>query len=318
LAPEDCLAPSPSKARLAAEQLKSRLIQRAIRVITSPYRAFKTLCFVVGLFTIILTTALGVSAYAFYRSLPDLKAIRYPQLRKNAQKVVLTRLEANGHSRGPYWVEISEISRDFLYSIVMSEDSTFFEHDGIDIDALASAALVNLKKKGYEAGASTISQQVVKNLLLSNEKTLVRKLKELLLTDRLEDAYTKNEILEVYLNIAEFGPDLYGVRAAASHYFGKRPSEINAAEGAFIAIMLPSPRKFHYSVFENQNITKGKKKKIRRILGDMLANEFISPKQYRDYLKYDYFNESERKQAPAKAPAEAKKRRSTRSAAAAR
>jgi monofunctional biosynthetic peptidoglycan transglycosylase len=293
------MAPSPSKARIAAEQLKTRTIQRVVRIVTSPYRALKALCFALGVFTLLLTVALAVSTYAFFRSLPDLKVLGFPQLRKTAQKLVYRKLESGTGGRAPSWVEISDISRDFLYSIVMSEDSTFFEHDGIDIDAIAAAAIVNLRKKTYEAGASTISQQVVKNLFLTDEKTIVRKLKEVVVTERLEGAYTKNEILEVYLNIAEFGPDLYGVRAAAQHYFGKKPSEINAAEGAFIAIMLPSPRKFHYSVFENQNITKGKKKKIRRILGDMLANEFISPKQYRDYLTYDYFNEQERRK-PAK------------------
>lgn len=205
---------------------------------------------------------------------------------KNLQKLV--------KDRPLRWVSIDHMNRELIYAIVMSEDSTFFEHEGVNFDAMIGAALNNLRKKKYESGASTISQQVTKNIFLTQDKSLVRKLKEVIVTRRVETRFTKNEILELYLNLAEFGPDVYGIQAAASHYFKKKPSEINAAEGAFLALMLPSPRKFHYSVFENQNITLSKKKKLRRILGDMLSQELISPKQYREYVRYDYFPDEDR------------------------
>ncbi len=202
--------------------------------------------------------------------------------------------------RRPSWVPLADVRRDCLYAIVMSEDSTFFEHDGVNFDSMAAAALMNLRKGAYEAGASTISQQVVKNLFLTSERTLTRKLRELILTMDLESRFTKNQILEVYLNLVEIGPDLYGVGEAARHYFGKEPSEINAAEGAFIALMLPSPRKYHYSIFENRNLSLRHRRKLRRVLGDMHATELISPEMYREYVSYDYFSKEVR--APAGGP----------------
>jgi monofunctional biosynthetic peptidoglycan transglycosylase len=170
----------------------------------------------------------------------------------------------------------------------MSEDSGFFEHDGIDIDAILNSVAVNLKHRKYELGASTISQQVVKNLFLGSEKKVFRKIKEILITEKLEKRLSKNEILEIYLNMVEFGPDIFGVNAASQHYFGRPPKDINAPEGAFIALMLPSPRRYHYAIFENRNLSPARRKKIRRILGDMLANDFISSRQYQEYSHYNF------------------------------
>ena len=119
----------------------------------------------------------------------------------------------------------------------MSEDSSFFQHDGINYDAILRSLLVNLKAKSFKAGGSTISQQVVKNIFLTQEKTIIRKFKGILYNKRIgEKFYKKNQILELYLNIIEAGPDIYGVNAASHIYFSKRPSELNGAEGAFVAI----------------------------------------------------------------------------------
>jgi len=100
----------------------------------------------------------------------------------------------------------------------------------------------------------------------------------------MEERFTKNEILEIYLNIAEFGPDIFGVYMASMHYFNKEPKRINTAEGAFLALMLPSPKKYHYSIFRNKYLANRHKKKLRRILKDMLYKELISPEQYREGL----------------------------------
>ncbi len=133
---------------------------------------------------------------------------------------------------------------------------------------------------------------MAKNVYLrSNIKSFHRKFTELFVTRELEQHLSKNEILELYLNVAEFGPDIYGVSHAANYYFGKNPADINAAEGAFLAIMLPSPRKYHYSIFQNQHLSQRHKKKLQRILADMLYKEYISPSQYRRYLNWDYFND---------------------------
>jgi len=96
--------------------------------------------------------------------------------------------------------------------------------------------------------------------------------------------------LELYLNLAEFGPDIFGARAASFYYFGHHPLYVNAAEGAFMALMLPSPRKNHYSIFKNKQLSPSKRRKLKRILADMLHNEFISSRQFRKFVNYDFFS----------------------------
>jgi monofunctional biosynthetic peptidoglycan transglycosylase len=277
-------------------QLKKKLevrfrkqIDKATYILLSPYRILKIICFWVGFTTIMILLGLTTYIHGIYQSIPDLTKITFPQLKEMAQESVQRKLENPRGREMANWTELNDVHRDFVYSIVMSEDSTFFEHDGFDYDAIMTSLIEDLSKKKFEYGASTISQQVVKNLFLTNEKALVRKLKEVIITQKLERTFKKNQILEVYLNIAEFGPDLFGVREASDRIFAKSPSEINAAEGAFMALMLPSPRKNYYAMVQNQNLAPPKRRKIRRILGDMLVSEFISPKQYKTYTNYDYF-----------------------------
>ncbi len=186
---------------------------------------------------------------------------------------------------------MKEINRELLFSIVISEDSTFFEHGGFNLEAMIDSVAENIKERRPAYGASTITQQVAKNLFLTNEKTILRKLQEAILTNKLEAKFSKNEILEVYLNIAEFGPDIFGINAASHHFFKLNPSEVNAAQGALLAQMLPSPRRHYFQIFENKNLTRAKRKRIDRILRDMLYQEYITEKQYREYVRYRYFEE---------------------------
>ncbi|MGZ3699390.1 MAG: transglycosylase domain-containing protein [Bdellovibrionota bacterium] len=264
-----------------ASKLKTALL--------APWRYFKKLCFAIGLIVLIAMAGATVYVVTFLRSLPDVDKLDYGALQSLARKSVARRLEDK--RKMPVWVPIQEVSRDYLYTIVMSEDSTFFEHEGVNVDAILNSLAENIRKRKVESGASTISQQIVKNLFLNDERKLSRKVKELLITERIEKRFNKNQLLEIYLNMAEFGPDLFGIRAAADTYFHKPPSKINAAEGAFIALMLPSPRKFYYAVFQNRYLSLKKKRKVRRVLGDMLANELISPKQYSQYVRYKYFRQ---------------------------
>lgn len=262
------------------------LWSRLLYVICSPWRLFKLICFLLGLQMIVASLAVGVYCYQFYRSLPRLDHMTYNDLKALARKRVQSKAEDKRQLRP--WVDIDNVSRDYLYSIVMSEDSGFFEHHGFEVDAMLTSMAEDLKEHKLAYGASTISQQVSKNLFLSNDKAIVRKVKEVFITMELEKHFKKNQILELYFNMAEFGPDLFGVGAASEHYFGKKPSQVNAAEGAFIALMLPSPRKYHYAIFENQNLTRSRLRRIHRVLSDMYSEELISAKQYRQYLHYNY------------------------------
>ncbi|HTL13209.1 MAG TPA: biosynthetic peptidoglycan transglycosylase, partial [Bdellovibrionota bacterium] len=270
--------------------------ERALYVVLSPWRFFKFLSFVVGSFVLVCGMGLGLYLWHFYRSLPDLEHSTFETVRDRARVRIKDRLEDK--SKLYRWTPIQDISRDMIYAVVMSEDASFFEHDGINWDALANSLALNLKKRSYKYGASTISQQVVKNVFLTSEKSVMRKLKEIIVTQRLEDRFDKNAILELYLNLAEFGPDMFGIRAAAENFFHKTPAQLDAAEGAFLALMLPSPRRLYYSIFENRNLSPDKRKKLDRILRDMLHLEYISPVQYKKYIHKNFFAHAPRHPTP--------------------
>jgi monofunctional biosynthetic peptidoglycan transglycosylase len=241
-------------------------------------------------FTLVMTLTLGVTLKNIYQSIPDFKKIGFSQLKKITKNSIMRKLDNPIQFQNYHWVELKDIHGEFLSSIVMSEDSTFFEHDGIDVHAILDAMKKNIRKRKYAFGASTISQQVVKNVFLTKEKSIIRKIKEWIITQELELHFDKDEILEVYLNLVEVGPNLFGVHAAAKIYFNKRPSEINAAEGAFIAQMLPSPRKNYYSVFLKQKIPPLHRRRISRILDDMLKMKLITDEEFQRYIQYPYFN----------------------------
>ncbi|MBL7714645.1 MAG: transglycosylase domain-containing protein [Bdellovibrionales bacterium] len=260
---------------------------RALRIITWPWRAFRKICYYVGLIVVIIGFILSLIGFHFFSTLPKIEALKFEDFKAMAQKRTSERRQGKGPK--PVWIPISKVSKPYLYSIVTSEDAQFFDHDGIELDSIVASSLNNLRKRKVESGASTLSQQVVKNIFLTPERTISRKLRELVLTTRMEERLSKNEILELYLNLIEVGPDMYGIGVAAEYYFRKKPSEINAAEGAFIALMLPSPRKFHYMLFENRNLPRDKARKLRRVLSDLLVQDFITHQQYREYIRYPFF-----------------------------
>jgi len=147
--------------------------------------------------------------------------------------------------RNPSWVSVSRVSPHVIDAVVTAEDDAFFQHDGFDFAELKNSIKADLKKKRFARGASTITMQVARNLYLTKEKTLSRKLKETYLTYRLEKTLAKNRILELYLNVAEWGPGIYGIGQASEYYFGKGPSELNLNEAALLAVILPNPSYFN-------------------------------------------------------------------------
>ena len=138
-------------------------------------------------------------------------------------------------------VSIETIPQDLIRAVIVAEDARFFEHDGVDIDALRDAMEYNLSEKRLVYGASTISQQTVKNVFLSPSRNPLRKWHELLLTIGMERNLSKRRILEHYLNVAEFGRGIYGVDAAARHYWGIPASRLTSRQAIELAATLPSP-----------------------------------------------------------------------------
>jgi membrane peptidoglycan carboxypeptidase len=144
------------------------------------------------------------------------------------------------------WTSLDRISPFMQAAVLTTEDGAFFHHRGFNHLAIRNALLADLKARRFVRGASTVTMQLAKNLFLSRDKTLSRKLEELILTDYLEQAFTKDEMLELYLNVIEFGPNVYGITAASEHYFGRKPDELNLAECMFLSSILPKPVRYHY------------------------------------------------------------------------
>jgi len=144
-----------------------------------------------------------------------------------------------------YWVPLDRISENVVQAVRMGEDAAFFTHPGFDFHELRESVQRNFERGEFARGASTITQQLAKNMFLSTEKSLDRKLKEAILTYRLERALSKNRILEIYLNVIEWGDGVYGVEAAARTYFGKSAAYLDPAEAAFLAAMIPNPRQLN-------------------------------------------------------------------------
>lgn len=139
------------------------------------------------------------------------------------------------------WTPLNEISPFVPMAIILAEDQRFFQHHGFDYVSLFQALKMNLKEGKIVWGGSSITMQLAKNIYLSPKKSWDRKLKEVLLTFKLEKNLSKQRILEIYLNVAQWGPSVFGIQAASQYYFQKQPSELGPLEGAYLASILPNP-----------------------------------------------------------------------------
>jgi monofunctional biosynthetic peptidoglycan transglycosylase len=143
------------------------------------------------------------------------------------------------------WVPLSHVSSYVIKAVIIAEDDKFWSHEGFDFEAMQKAIEKDIKKKQFAAGGSTISQQLAKNLYLSPSKNPVRKIKEAILTWRIERNISKKRIIELYLNVAEWGDGIFGIETAARRYYGKAASELTAKEAARLASVLPNPRRYN-------------------------------------------------------------------------
>lgn len=183
-------------------------------------------------------------------------------------------------TRDRFYLEYEDIPQDMINAIISAEDRTFFEHQGFDFKGIVNAFLVNIKniyskRNNNYVGASTITQQLVKNILLNNDQTISRKIKELILSLRIEKAYSKEFILELYLNEIYFGRRSYGIASAANNYFGKSIFDLNIQEFAYLAALPKGPnnydtKKNYKRAFDRRNY----------VLRQMKENRFISSDIY--------------------------------------
>lgn len=148
------------------------------------------------------------------------------------------------------WTPSGRIPDEMKWAVILAEDANFYKHEGFDVKAIKKAIKYDLEKKSLKRGASTITQQTAKNLFLSREKSVTRKLKEIYLAYRMEQELTKGRIIELYLNVVELGPMVYGIGHGGQYYFGKSAADLTPRECAFLAAMLPGPR-IAYNPYKN-------------------------------------------------------------------
>ncbi len=143
------------------------------------------------------------------------------------------------------WAPLSRISPYLIKAVLIAEDDKFWKHEGFDYEAIQKAIEKDIKAKKFKLGGSTISQQLAKNLYLSPSKNPLRKISEAVITWRMERVLSKKRILELYLNVVEWGEGIFGAESASRHYFGKSSFELTPEEAARLAAVLPSPRKYN-------------------------------------------------------------------------
>ena len=181
------------------------------------------------------------------------------------------------------YVKLSGISNHLKKAVVAAEDSLFYQHKGFDWEAIQSSFEKNLAEGRYARGGSTITQQLAKNMFLSKNKSLWRKFREALITKEIESVLKKNEILERYLNVVQFGKNLFGVKNAAKFYFKKHPSELNLNESVFLVFLLPSPEKYSHSYFRKE-LTAFARKRMRALLTSMFKTGKVAESEYQEAL----------------------------------
>ena len=257
----------------------------------------------------------GIAVFALYiqidQSLPSVEAL------KNYHPPLVTSVySADNELIGEFFVErrylvpLSELPPHLIKAFVAAEDSRFYEHGGVDLIGIFRAMLKNIQAGEIVQGGSTITQQVVKSLLLTPERTFMRKIKEALLAHRIDNSLSKNEILYLYLNQIYFGAGAYGVEAAARTYFDKHASELDLAEAALLAGLPKAPS--HNSPIHHFAVSRERQRYVLQRMADAdfitldearkaLAEPLEIGKPKRSALReMDYFTEEVRRQAEAR------------------
>lgn len=166
------------------------------------------------------------------------------------------------------YVSLNNISKHLQNALLLTEDSGFYQHNGFDQEGIELCIEKMRTQKRIVCGGSTITQQLAKNMFLTKDKSFLRKGLEALITVRIENTLSKKEILERYLNVVQFGKNIFGVKQAAQFYFKKSPSQLNVLESAFLAMVLPNPEKYSQSYYR-KDLTRFARKRLNKIVNDM-------------------------------------------------
>jgi monofunctional glycosyltransferase len=223
---------------------------------------------------------LGIGYIGFtLATLPDVSSLK----RTNPTTTALMEQRAgeNGSDLRPIrtWIGYNSISPNLRNAVLIAEDSGFFQHPGYDIDEIKESVKRNWREKRFARGASTITQQLAKNLYLSTSRNPLRKIREFFIAQELERNLSKPRILEIYLNVIEWGDGIYGIEPASRRYFGKSASQLLPEEAAILAAMIPNPRR--YTPSRNMKYLEKRKSEI---LDRLVRWKYLAPKDYEDAM----------------------------------
>jgi monofunctional biosynthetic peptidoglycan transglycosylase len=197
---------------------------------------------------IVILLIILLAGFYFYLGLPDVSGLKTHNPRTTA--LMVQRYREAKEADKPFriqqqWIDFKDIPKLLRETVRISEDAAFYQHKGIDFDELKEAIKKNWQKGEYARGASTITQQLAKNLYLSTNKNFLRKIKEFLIARRLETNLSKDRIFSIYLNVIEWGPGIFGVEAASQHYFHKSVGQLNLEEIVRLVAVIPQPLKIN-------------------------------------------------------------------------
>jgi len=252
--------------------------------------------FFIGVVVLVSAVFLNIGFYFVY---PDVSKLKKSSLKKTA---FMEYREQEWEKRGKkkkiirQWVPLSQISPYVIKAVIIAEDDKFWSHEGFDFGAIQKAIEKDIKKRKFKFGGSTISQQLAKNLYLSPSKNPVRKIKEAIITWRMENHLSKKRIIELYLNVAEWGEGVFGIEAAARHYYGKPASALTAKEAARLASVLPNPRKFDPT--GESKFVEGRSDRIYQI---MVRRGIVIP-EYEEVMSEPAQTEGAEQEMPEKTP----------------
>ena len=234
---------------------------------------------------IVFLSVVVVAVFYFYLSLPDVSDLKTKDPRTTALMLQRYREAKKADDKfriRQHWIDFESIPKLLRETVRVTEDASFYQHGGIDFAELKEAIKRNWQKGEYVRGASTITQQLAKNLYLSTDKNIIRKIKEILIAWRLESALSKDRIFAIYLNVIEWGPGIFGVEAASQYYFGKTVSQLNLEEMVRLVAVIPQPLSVNPT--ENSDWLKWK---ARWILDALRRYAYIDQTQYQ--TTYDHF-----------------------------
>ena len=223
--------------------------------------------------SLFVTIVVSVCFYV-YHTLPDVSVLKQRNPKSSALMELRDeeyRKKAIRAPRRQNWVTYGAISENLKKAVLINEDAAFFSHKGIDLDELKAALKKDWETMSFNRGGSTITMQLAKNLYLNPSKNPLRKVKEIIIARQLEQALSKQRIFEIYLNVVEWGRNVYGAEAAARFYFGKSAAALDPLEAATLAALVPSPRTSKEpNILSRRNL----------ILGRLASVGYISNEEY--------------------------------------